>query len=236
MRFIKQHTLLFVLCLSSLGSPMLSAQSTDEESLVSLEFTALNWDNKLIKELKYLSDQEVESIDIYYRGFTVPTEYKGTPQMTFFREKLNSNTGEMIRTPVGSVLMPDNANEVLLIFIRDPNREEEYYQITAINRDRADFPKGSYQIYNLSDYAIAGKVDDSTFQLAKRENSIIRLSRKETAAIEVKFARTDEDGWKLAYSSLWGHKVNKRVNIFICNSGDLVNPVKVRKFEETVKD
>jgi len=236
MRFFKQHALLFSLCLSFLGSSTLWAQNADEASLVSLEFTTLNWDNKLIKDLKYLSDQEVESLDIYYRGFTAPNEYKGTPQMTFFREETNSETGELVRTPVGSVLMPVNANEVLLIFIRDPNREEEYYQITAIKRDRANFPKGSYQIYNLSDYAIAGKVDDSTFQLAKRENSIIKLSRKETAAIEVKFARNNEDGWKLAYSSLWGHKVNKRVNIFICNSGDPVNPVKVRKFEETVRD
>jgi len=209
----------------------LSAQPV-EESMVDIEFTTLNWSSNVIADIKFASDDGVKSVSVYNRGLSIPQSYKGPENIVFFRESVEQTTGESIRIPVAQAKIPKNAKEILFVFQPSADTSKESYALYPIPRDREKFPRGSYQIFNFSDYTISGKIDDELFQLDRQNQSIIALPLQKTTTIEVKFARSQGEGWTLAYSSLWGLKADTRVNIFIFNSNDSVNPIEIRRYKE----
>jgi len=215
-----------------LTGTQLGAQSHEPRN-VSIEFTTLNWDSSVIQDLKFESSDGIETVTVYNRGLSIPMTYRGPENIVFFRESVNTE-GEYIRIPVAQTKVPLNTKEVLFVFQPSPDPSKEYYGLYPIPRDRSKFPRGSYQIFNFSDFTISGKIDDQIFKLDKQNQSIIALPLQKTATIEVKFARNEGDDWKLAYSSLWGHKADNRVNIFLFNSNDPVNPIEIRRYKEFV--
>ncbi|MBC2602220.1 hypothetical protein [Puniceicoccus vermicola] len=222
-----------ILLLSAWIAPSLPGQ-IGEENLVEVKFTTLNWAPSVIRDLKFESDSEVQTATVYNRGLSIPVNYKGPANLVFFRETAHPQTGEMVRTPVAQTRLPKNLNEVLLVFQKKTNSQREFYRVYPIPRNRKQFPRGSYQIFNFSDFSITGKIDDEMFTLAKQDSVIVELPAQQTTTIEVKFARSEGDEWKLAYSSLWGHKTDNRVNIFMFNSDDPVNPIEIRRYKEFV--
>ncbi len=217
--------------LALLASPLLTAQTTPEEN-VSVDFTTLNWDTKVIQDIQFETDNKVESISIYNRGLSIPKHYHGPATLTFFREQTKPDTGETVRVPVAQTKLTSDTREVLLVFQPANDQSREYYHIYPVKRDREIFPRGSYQVFNFSDYTISGKIEDNMFKLEKQSSTIIKLPLQKTTTIEVKFARTSGEAWKMAYSSLWGHKAGDRVNIFIFNSGNPVSPIEIRRYKE----
>ncbi|MBT63240.1 MAG: hypothetical protein CML13_08515 [Puniceicoccaceae bacterium] len=213
----------------------LQAQETPED-FVSLDLTTLSWDKGVVEDLGYVSDHEVETTDIYSRALSVPFHYSGPAQLTFFRETSVPGEDAPLRTPVANVNLPNKASEVLLIFMRNKQVEAERYNVIAIPRDKSSFPRGSYQIFNLSDFPVSGKMGDEIFKLDYHGKKVITLPLQEKTSIEVKFAQEEEGQWELGYSSIWSHYVNKRVNIFVLNSKDSVSPIDVRRFSEYVPE
>ncbi|WP_309379811.1 hypothetical protein [Cerasicoccus frondis] len=226
------RTTLALYALTAFCASLNAAPIKQAEPNVSIQFTTLSWDASMIKDLKFESEGEVDSVSIYQRGFSIPQTYVGPRTMRFFREVTDPATGEPLRNIVAQVNIPENVRELLLIFKQNDQGSKEHYQIFPINRNRDDFPRGSYQIFNLSDYPISGKIDEQLFQINTQRSQVIKLPLQETATIEVKFARNENDSWSLAYSSLWAHKANNRVNIFIFNTGDKIDPVEIRMYKE----
>lgn len=214
-----------------IAGTQLSAQS-DEVKTVSFDFTTLNWSSSVIEDLKFESGDGVETVTVYNRGLSIPKSYRGPETIVFFREQSDATTGEIKRIPVAQTKVPQNAKELLFVFQPSQDTSREHYGLYPIPRDRAKFPRGSYQIFNFSDYTISGKIDDEVFKLDRQNQSIIALPLQKTTTIEVKFARSKGEDWTLAYSSLWGHKADNRVNIFIFNSNDPVNPIEIRRYKE----
>ncbi|MBC2601825.1 hypothetical protein [Puniceicoccus vermicola] len=208
------------------------AATMKEEDLVSVEFTTLALGNRNIEDLKYESDGQVRTISIYTRTFTQPHSYSGPPSMIFFREERSPSDGTIQRIPVANAKLSPNQKEVLILFMGNDGGSDEHYQVFTVKRDRSIFPAGSYQIFNLSEYAITGKIGEELFQLNDMDSTVVELSNRETTAIEVKFARSEGDSWTLAYNSLWPHRTNFRSNIFIFGTDDEVNPVNVQVFKE----
>ncbi|WP_309396347.1 hypothetical protein [Cerasicoccus maritimus] len=218
--------------LATVLNPLGAAPINQEEPNVSIQFTTLSWDATVIKDLKFESDGEVESVSIYKRGFSIPQMYHGPRNMRFFREVIDPATGATLRKTIAQVNIPESTKELLLIFKQSGQGANERYQIFPIKRDRNNFPRGSYQIFNLSDYHISGKIDEQLFQIDTQRSQIIKLPLQKTTTIDVKFARNENDAWSLAYSSLWAHKANNRVNIFIFNTGDEIDPIEIRMYKE----
>jgi len=231
MRSLRFIFLLPVILLTS----SLLAQETPED-YVSLNLTTLSWDKGVIEDLGYLSDNEVATTDIYSRALSVPFPYSGPAQLSFFRETNVPGEEAPLRTPVASVSLPANASEVLLIFMRNKKVEAERYNVIAIPRDKSSFPSGSYQIFNLSDFPVSGKMGDEVFKLEYHGKKVIKLPLQEKTSIEVKFAQEEDGQWSLGYSSIWSHYASKRVNIFILNSENSVSPIDVRRFSEYVPE
>tara|TARA_R100000027_G_scaffold184_1_gene208 strand:- start:7638 stop:8354 length:717 start_codon:yes stop_codon:yes gene_type:complete len=207
---------------------------THKEDIVQVDFTTLNWEPSVIQDLKFEIDGEVRTLSVYNRGLSIPENYSGPADLKFFREVSNPQTGEMVRVPVAQTRLPDNVDEVLLIFQKNAKSQRESYRVFPIPRNRDQFPPGSYQIINFSDFNISGKIGKEMFSLAKRDSVIIELPAQQAATIEVKFAREEGEGWKLAYSSLWGHKADNRVNIFMLSSEDPINPIEIRRYKEFI--
>lgn len=225
--------LYLALCaIATLCGALHGAPIKQEVPNVSIQFTTLSWDTTMIKDLKFESDGEVETVSVYKRGFSIPQTYVGPRTMRFFREVVDPATGETLRNTIAQINIPEKTRELLLIFKQTGKGPNEHYQIFPIKRDRNDFPRGSYQIFNLSDYPISGKIDEQLFQVNTQRSQIIKLPLQKTTTIEVKFARNENDNWSLAYSSLWAHKANNRVNIFIFNTGDKIDPIEIRMYKE----
>ncbi|WP_269522660.1 hypothetical protein [Coraliomargarita parva] len=208
-------------------------QANDEvPEIFELDFITLNWDEGVIRDLNYLSDGEVKSLKIYSRGFSLPKAYRGPSPIVFFREVPADTETGVRRIPVAKCDLTSDLDEVLFIF-KALDGEGEAFRVFPIPRNIENFKRGSYQVCNLSDFEIRGKVGEELFAVASNGFEVVELKDAESTSVEVKFARSDEEqSWELAYSSIWPHEPNNRMNIFILNSDNSLNPVQIRLFSE----
>lgn len=205
----------------------------EDAELISVRISTLFWGNGSIQDLEYLNGESYEILNAYSRGLSMSIQYQGVNPIVFYRQEKNAD-GEVLRVPVGHAMIPQGAKDVLLIFRKDNESKKERYQISVVERDFEKFPVGSYQICNYSSYNLAGKIGDERFTLGLGEVINVQMPEDVRQNVEVKFANEMDNAWTIFYSSVWGNKENRRVNIFIANRPHKATPVEVRRFEQYV--
>lgn len=195
----------------------------------------MSWENSPIKGLKYVNGDAVEILDVYNRGLSAPKQYRGANPIVFFREVESVDGEGSIRIPVATAVIPSGVKRALLLFTKDKGKTEESYQVAVIERNLDTFPAGSYQICNSSRYNLAGKIGEKQFRLGPGDIKCVKMPVSEKQNVEVKFANEIDGTWTLFYSSVWGSKANRRVNIFVVESPNPNHPIEMRRYEQYVR-
>lgn len=167
---IKKFTLVVGLGLIWL-TIFLNQGKADVENLISVRFSAIALDQN-IEGLNFMSNNEVGEIDIYTSTRSRLHRYQGPPRLTFFRE-VEDAEGELIRTPVGSVVLDESTDRYLLFFIRR-NSDTEQYSILALPDGLSDFTPGSFRFINLAPFRIAIQIGEERILLNERDYGDVR--------------------------------------------------------------
>lgn len=140
----------------------------NEEPTISVQISALALDRD-ISELKLLSGESVEELDIFTSARSRVISYSGPQRLTFFREHESDQTEEgVIRQPVASVVLSEQHPRYLLFFLRRSGSEERY-SIVALPDDVTTFRPGSFRFVNLSPHRIAIRVGEESRTLNERD-------------------------------------------------------------------
>ncbi|TVP76005.1 MAG: hypothetical protein EA353_12830 [Puniceicoccaceae bacterium] len=154
-----------------LGMPRIALGQTEGPSTISVQISALSLDQE-IQNLKFLTNGEVNELNVFTTSRSNVHRYQGPPRMTFFREKPGVD-GEVIRTPVGSVELNQSAGRYLLFFVRQPGTAEQY-GILALPDSLSDFQPGSFRFVNLAPFNIAVQLGEERFMIEQRDFKDVR--------------------------------------------------------------
>lgn len=179
---------------------------------VSVEFSSVSWDRP--------------HEDVFYRQagkdtpVTVPSfrrsallDYSGPAELVFHRKE-KTPEGELRSVPVATVVIPENATRVLLLWATEPDGT---CRILALPESPADFPAGHARFYNGTPYRIAVKTSVGVIELPKGE---FRQVAGDGSSINftVQVAYESDGRWKRAGNNLFELTPDMRRTIFLTSS------------------
>ncbi len=198
-----------------------------EENPVKCEITTLSWSGN-IKNLFYFSNGKVERMDVYESGFTIPVEYTGSALIAFYTEESPFSLPPRERpAPAGIARLPATGGSVLLLFTLTPDAQEKF-GIKAINNSVADFPFGTYRVFNLGKEPLRLATDRTAHPVIPSQRmGIIRPSAGDPVRdMNVRIAVGGEE----VYTSQWGHRENRRMTVFISPDPRGYDQLLIKKF------
>lgn len=147
-----------ILCL---GLLLFSASLVfSNEPVIQASVGAISLDGE-IEGLKVLSAGKLIDVNtIYPNTRNGVFAYRGSKQLTFFREQPAADPGEEpTRIPVAEVRLRGNHTRFLLFFVKKSG-DAEAYSVFSIPDSKANFPSGTYRFFNLAPYKVAIRIGD----------------------------------------------------------------------------
>lgn len=155
---------------------------------IDINFSTLSWKPLNNQDIFFETAEGVIPLEMNFLGRAKQYHYIGPNPIVFFRE-LSGDEGKTLRVPVASVALDPAMEKPLLLFFQiDPEKYNREYIVTAIEDSEQRFPRGSYQIMNLSgtplvcslegEYREVGRGQIVLFQpeLAKDEKLILQIT------------------------------------------------------------
>jgi hypothetical protein len=212
------------------------AQGTEEPE-ISVAISALALDQD-IAGLKFMSGDDIQEFDVFTGARSRVINYQGSERLTFFRElKAGDNEEEIIRQPVGSVLLNQQHSRYLLFFLRQPDNNEKY-GIVALPDDVQTFRPGSFRFVNLSAHRVAIRVGDETRTLNQRDFSDIQGNFEHGNYYQALFVSLPEGQEPvLSYSGrIFFNRIMRMLYIVFPGDNDEAGAIRFRAIPDAVRN
>ena len=131
---------------------------------VSVTLSAATLD-KAIRDLKFTSGAELQTMSIFKRQRSRAFTYRGTQAITFYRESAELDTdGKPIRIIVAKAHIPSESGQYLLLFATKTTTPE-VYEVLVIPDDWKVFKPGTCRFLNLAPFEIALKINEKLYRI-----------------------------------------------------------------------
>ena len=131
---------------------------------VSVTLSAATLD-KAIRDLKFTSGAELQTLSIFKRQRCRAFTYRGTKAITFYRESAELDTnGKPIRIIVAKAHIPNESGQYLLLF-STKTTTPEVYEVLVIPDDWKVFKPGTCRFLNLAPFEIALKINEKLYRI-----------------------------------------------------------------------
>ena len=205
-------------------------------------FRAITWEGRLA-DVAFEGEEGVSRIDVNARRFTEPQTYVGPSLMRFFRlGEASAEDGEAARIPVGSVRLPEDSNQFLLIFL--PHEGAGESRILAVPAGIPEFPPEYVKVWNLIDEEIFLQLNEERYRVRPRGDRLIYSEARGPEndesglafgrSIDVAMAYQAEGTRRQIYRSSWSMAANNRMLVFVY-SRDESRP-RVKTITEFLRD
>jgi hypothetical protein len=88
-------------------------------------------------------------------------------------------------------------------------------RVITMNNDFNSFPKGSYRIYNLSDYEIGGIFSEQQFTITGKNSKTIEIKGADQVDVRIHFSSKINDEWVSQINTRWRHDLQSRNIVFV---------------------
>lgn len=151
-------------------------------------------------------------------------------QMVFARpsQTLDAN-GSPLMQPVAEVRLPPTGKNFLLLFRQradNPGQLEAF----ALGQEELRGQSGQTILYNASSYPIVGEIEKQRFQLERGGSTRIEATAGQNNNLSLRLARYAEDEWRIAFSTVWGHKKDLNTLFFISDAPAGKDTINVQRF------
>ena len=201
-----------------------------EKNFVKAELVTLSWQSN-IKNLWFQAKEGLRKLDVYERDFTMPEEYTGPLVIQFYSDEATLRLPPKERpAPQAIAKLPASGGKVLLIFAPKPQGEIGW-AVRVLDNSPVNFPPGAYRFMNLTQDPIQVALDQKVAPVKANSLTIIRPNRGEEvrdmpAQIGV--------GKNVVFSSIWGHREDRRTTVFVISDPNGRNGLGIRRFYEPV--
>ena len=122
-----------------------------------------------VKDLKYTSAGEVQTLSIYRKQRSKTFDYVGPRTVSFYRETGGVDAGgNPLREVVAEARLPGSPGQYLLLFTQ-VSESPEQYKVLAIPDNWSEFKLGTYRFLNLAPFEIALKIDDDIHRIKAQD-------------------------------------------------------------------
>lgn len=183
----------------------------------------------------YQNGKGIAMVTAHGQGISSPVTYTGPAVIRFYKDKAeaeSSKSGDSSPPPLATVTISGDSDRVLLLFEFSENVDVPVVRSYGIKN--STFGAGDYQIFNFSKTTVYGvlKDKDAPIVVPPGEQKIVKTSawEKDAGPIQATFSLNSDSSVKPVYSSIWGHRPERRS--FIVVSGDSSNDqrLKIAKF------
>lgn len=211
----------------------LASLSPAQEETIDTELIALSLVGQP-GELYFRSGTEVLELSALKQGISSPLKYSGPSTLALYANEVDAESagsGGSGHKPTFQVDLESGSDRVLLLFTFPAGTEEEA-NLTAYGISDADFGEGDYRIFNFSKQEIQMTMMDETTSLAPDEHGDIKPKdwKKSGENIPTTLGITEDEKTRTVYSTVWGHRHERRSYIFISDSDDRNRPLSIKKF------
>lgn len=149
-------------------------------------------------------------------------EYKGPPQLIFFRETRRRDDGSVVPVPLAVYEIPEGRSEVLLVFTENEGAQSPPYHVLGIDYSEKSFPQNSVRFYNLSDLSLALNIDEKKAFLNAQASYTLLLSPNalKEGAYGVQVAGNLGGKWRMLWSTRQPAIDGQRKVVFLSPVGE----------------
>jgi len=184
--------------------------------------------------LYYRSGNDVYRLRAFQTGIGAPILYKGTNPLYLYAKPsdlLPPKKGEIVPKPVAKVTFPSD-KRVLLIFKKGMKNKSKI-SVSAFGASTDSLQAGDYRIYNFSQQNIYTMMGKKKVKILPRKHTVLSSSqwRQGIMDLEVRFGIESKKSVKKVYSSVWGHRPQKRHFLFVFDRPNSPNrPLDIRRY------
>lgn len=206
----------------------IGAQEMHSTKLMSLAFSGAH------PNFFYRSSGKIVEMDISRYEMGAPVEYRGPRNLFLYKDKTlleNLAKGDPLPKPDLFIVLPTKAETVLLGFSKGEG--EEAPKVEAFGLSKSRLKGGDYIIMNYSSKNVFAILNGKKVGIKKGGKGEIRNLgnlREKVQDMDIKFGLRSGNSIKTVYSSLWGHRPERRTFVLIFDRGNKYNPLEVRMF------
>ncbi len=128
-------------------------------------------------------------------------------------------TAVFTRPIIAETIIPSGIKNPLLILT--PNKEGMKYKALVIERDTADFPKGTFKLINFSSHPLRGKIGESAMKVKPWKMTSFQPSSGNSKRFQVTFQFQEENKeWRTFATTTWRRNPEKRALLCVYRSPD----------------
>jgi len=161
-----------------------------------------------------------ESFPVSKSRISPPYTVSTTGEIVLFIQAGVDDAGEPVYRPVGRTIVTPDHEEYLLLMV-ERNRAEgsgdggaREYSLLSVGRGE-DFDAGTVEFLNFSSYAVACRLNNRDFTLARGETERFSQADNEDVTVGLRVAKQTDEGWKIGFNSVWSHRSDLRTLILI---------------------
>lgn len=184
-----------------------------------------------VDDFHYLNNGKPAVMQGYMAGMGSPVSYRGPQRLAFFKQAADLTPPKDGPAPVPLCVANLPAeNRVLLIFsFGGPDNTKPSVRAVGASTDR--MKAGDYRVFNFSKQDVGIIFADQKAGLAPGKDTTLSSSlwREKVADIGVQLAVAKDNIPRRVYSSMWGHRPERRMFVFLFDRSDPNRPLDVRK-------
>lgn len=226
---ISIHTAVLLLLFSATSVSL--AQSPQE--IIKTELLTLSL-NGIVPGYYYRNGKEVMKLTASTDGISPPIYYVGPGVLGLYKDKADLEpppAGKEPPKPLLTVAISKDSDRTLLVFAYT-NRDTELPKLKSYAISDQSLKAGDYRIFNTSNIEIYAVFDDKKVVVPAAKEGIVSASGwgNNIKDLNVKFGMKVGDEIKSVYSSVWGHRPERRSFIFVFQGSDKYRPLTIKKF------
>lgn len=211
----------------------ISSSAPAEVEMIKTEFLTLSF-NGSPPTYYYRNGKKVEELHASRQGISAPVFYTGNRILSLY-EKATDLTppkeGEVAPKPLIQVKLPSRSDRVLLVFAYT-GKKGELPALKAYGISDKSLGEGDYRVLNFSKQDIYVVLDKKRAAVAAGQQANISGGswRGEVQDLDVNFGMKANGKIESVYSSVWGHRPERRCFIFVFDRGEKFRPLDIRTF------
>ncbi|MGJ8724099.1 MAG: hypothetical protein ACSHYB_06040 [Roseibacillus sp.] len=231
---IREWALVSLLFLS-FGSEV---QAQDQPEIVKTELITITFNGMISPGFFYRNGGEIVQLAAGTQGISPPVFYQGPRRLEFFRSKNDLNPPEKDKEkpkPAVVATLPKTSDRALLVFAF-PNKKAKTPGVKAYPVDDRSLKEGDYRIFNFSKQKVFLIFQDKNSQVAVDSGKVAEITgaawSRKMGSVNVSLGIQNAKQKRIdsVYSSVWGHRPERRSFLFAFDSGDKNRPVLLKKF------
>ncbi|MGJ8642081.1 MAG: hypothetical protein ACSHX9_01630 [Luteolibacter sp.] len=228
MNFHIKSAIFLLSMIISLDSHGQSAPETIKTELLTLSL------NGVVPGYFYRNGKQVVKLTASTDGISPPVYYVGPRQLLLYENEADLGPppeGEEPPKPAFNVAIAKGSDRTLMVFAF-ANKEKKRPSLKSYSIDDDTLKGGDYRIFNASTAVVYAIFNDKKVAVPPAKEGVVKAAGwgDRILDLNVNFGLKIGEEIKPVYSSVWGHRPERRSFIFVFQGSDKYRPLTIRKF------